>query len=154
MGVVVVGMDMSETSTQALHEAVREAVWRDATVQVLHVINLPAYLAIELGVMVPDLGAIREAGEEAIERHVAEAATSYDDGFPVSVETKVVLGHAGTQILEAAAEHDAELVVLGSRGLGGFKGLMIGSVTTYAVHHLQTPLLIVPAADDDREVSG
>ena len=151
MGVVVVGVDLSETSTRALHEAIREAVWRSATVKVLHVVTLPAYAAVELGAMVSALDAIREAGEEAIERHLAEVESTYDGGFPVSVELSVVLGHTGTQILQAAIENDAELVVLGSRGLGGFRGLMIGSVTNYAVHHLRTPLLVVPAVEGDRD---
>ena len=63
------------------------------------------------------------------------------------VEAKVVLGHTGVKLIEVAEDGEdgpAELVVLGSRGLGGFKGLLLGSVTTYAVHHLTCRLLVVP----------
>ena len=98
-----------------------------------------------------DLEEIRRSGQEALDAHVADVAATYDGGFPVDVVTRVVIGHTGTQILEAAEDTDAELVVLGSRGLGGFRGLMVGSVTTYAIHHLRTRLLVIPAHDHDLE---
>lgn len=148
MGVVVVGVDLSETSTLALREAIREAGWRDASVLVLYVLQMPAYAAVEFGAMEIDLGEIRSAGTKALEEHLGEIERTYEGGFPVSVASEVAIGHTGSRILQAATDHDAELVVLGSRGLGGFRGLMVGSVTTYAVHHLRRPLLVVPAVDD------
>lgn len=149
MGVVVVGVDLSENSTLAFREAVREAVWRDASLVVLYVLQMPAYAAVEFGAMEIDLGAIRDAGIVALDEHLAEIEATYDGGFPIPVNSEVAIGHTGSRILQAATEHDAELVVLGSRGLGGFRGLMVGSVTTYAVHHLRTQLLVVPAIDDE-----
>lgn len=149
MGVVVVGMDLSETSTLAFREAIREAVWREASVLVLYVLQMPAYAAVEFGAMEIDLGEIRSAGTTALEEHLAEIESTYDGGFPVPVDSEVEIGHTGSRILQTATDHDAELVVLGSRGLGGFRGLMVGSVTTYAVHHLRRPLLVVPAVDDE-----
>ena len=151
MGVVVVGVDLSPTSTRALREAIVEAEWRDCSVVVLYVLTMPAIAAVEFGAMRIDLEEIRRSGQEALDAHVADVAATYDGGFPVDVVTRVVIGHTGTQILEAAGDTDAELVVLGSRGLGGFRGLMVGSVTTYAIHHLRTRLLVIPAHDHDLE---
>ncbi len=151
MGVVVVGMDLSSTSTVALNEAIREAVWRECSVHVLYVLTMPAYTAFEPGSIRFDLDTMQKAGEAVLEEHLATVEASYADGFPVEVVPHAVIGHTGTQILRAATEHNAELVVLGSRGLGGFRGLMVGSVTTYAIHHLECRLLVVPAEKDDKE---
>ena len=150
MGVVVVGVDLSSTSTVALHEAIREATWRDCSVYVLYVLTMPAYTGFEPGSIRFDLDTMQRAGEEVLEEHLAAVEATYEGGFPVEVAQQVTIGHTGTQILRAAAEHDAELVVLGSRGLGGFRGLMVGSVTTYAIHHLQCRLLVVPAENEDK----
>jgi nucleotide-binding universal stress UspA family protein len=46
-------------------------------------------------------------------------------------------------------DYDVVLTVVGSRGYGGFRGLVVGSVTTYLVHHLDSPLLIVPPVASD-----
>lgn len=151
MGVVVVGVDLSSTSTVALHEAIQEAVWRNCSVHVLYVLTMPAYTAFEPGAIRFDLDTMQHAAEAVLEEHLATIEAGYVDGFPVDVVSDVVIGHTGTQILRAATEHDAELVVLGSRGLGGFRGLMVGSVTTYAVHHLECRLLVVPAEQEDKE---
>jgi nucleotide-binding universal stress UspA family protein len=151
MGVVVVGVDLSPTSTRALREALVEAQWRECSVEVLYVLTMPAIAAVEFGAMSVDLDQIRRAGEKALDEHIAELEATYDGGFPVDVVSRVVIGHTGTQILETAENTKAELVVLGSRGLGGFRGLMVGSVTTYAIHHLRTRLLVVPAEESDWE---
>jgi nucleotide-binding universal stress UspA family protein len=69
---------------------------------------------------------------------------------PVSISSRVVTGHIGIELLRAANEDDgASMVVAGSRGFGGFKSLLLGSVTTYLSHHLTCPLLIIPAAEDE-----
>ncbi len=149
MGVVVVGVDRSETSTKALHEAIREAQWREATVIVGYVVQRPVYATVELGAVFVDSFDVEAVGAEAITSYLAEVESTLDGGFPVSVETEVLVGHAGHQLLELARRHDAELIVLGSRGFGGVKGLLLGSVTTYAVHHVRRPLLVVPGVDDD-----
>lgn len=153
MGVVLVGVDLSETSMRALERAIQEATWREAKVVVLHVLALPAYMAIEPGAFRIDVDEVRAAAEETLEGRIEDLRIASPNGFPVEVEYEVAVGHPGTQILEMASDRDAELVVLGSRGLGGFKGLLLGSVTTYAIHHLDRELLIVPG-NRDEEGSG
>jgi len=148
MGVVVVGVDFSETSARALREAIREAGWRAASVVVGYVVQRPAYATVELGVPMVDTFDIEGAGAEAVADFLAELEATFEGGFPVPVTSEVLVGHAGHQILELARARDAELVVLGSRGFGGVKGLLLGSVTTYAVHHIRRPLLVVPGTQE------
>ncbi len=147
MGFIVVGLDGSLPSRAAFAEAVREAEWRGASIVAVHAVPLPAVMGTEFGAII-ELDALRDAGEEFVASEMAELEARYDGGFPVPVEASSSLGHSGAEIIKAAAggpDGPATMVVLGSRGLGGFKGLLLGSVTTYAVHHLTCPLLIVPA---------
>lgn len=146
MSFILVGLDGSETSRAAFAEAIREAAWREAGVVALHVVSLPVSMGVEYGVMI-DVDQLRDDGRSFVADELATLAESYGGEFPVPVEAKVVLGHTGVKLIEVAQDGEdgsAELVVLGSRGLGGFKGLLLGSVTTYAVHHLTCRLLVVP----------
>ncbi len=150
MSFVVVGLDGSETSRLAFAEAVREAAWRDASVLALHVVSIPVAMGAEFGATI-DINMLRDNGRKLLAAELAALEKGYEGGFPVQVESTVALGHAGTELIKAAQEGDngaAELVVLGSRGLGGFKGLFLGSVTTYAVHHLVCRILILPKVGD------
>ena len=59
----------------------------------------------------------------------------------VEVVTEVLEGHAGEQLIRLS--QDADLLVVGSRGHGGFVGLLMGSVTTYVVNHALCPVVVV-----------
>ena len=151
MGFVVVGLDGSGTSRAAFREAIREAQWREASLLALHVVAYPVAAGAEFGAVI-DIQMLQESGEQFAAAEIDKLRAEYNGEFPVDVSYKVVFGHSGAQIIDAASDTDgqkAELVVLGSRGLGGFRGLLVGSVTTYAVHHLTCQLLIVPSSDDE-----
>ena len=60
----------------------------------------------------------------------------------VDVETRLVEGHPGAVLVDVS--RDARLLVVGSRGRGGFKDLLMGSVSTSCVHHAQCPVVVVP----------
>lgn len=148
MGVVVVGLDGSETSRAAFAAATQEAVWRGASLHAVHVIGFPTQFGYGVGYV--DFDNLREAGQAFIEAEVEKLTGDYEGEFPVPVTTEFAMGHTGVElrrIAENAEGEPAELVVLGSRGLGGFKGLLLGSVTTYLVHHLDTRLLLIPHAE-------
>jgi nucleotide-binding universal stress UspA family protein len=149
MGFAVVGLDGSETSRSAFREALREATWRDLEVRAVHVVPHPVALGDGFGSSI-DLDLLRRAGARFLSAELDRFEGEGGGRFPVPVSGEVSLGHIGAEIIAAAegGGDPAELVVLGSRGLGGFRGLLLGSVTTYAVHHLSCRVLIVPAVED------
>lgn len=149
---VVVGIDGSEVSRDAFHEAVRQAEWRGCGVTALHTVPFPIFTQYDIAVVDPAV--IITHGKAFVQREIEQLEATYADGFPVPVDTLVLQGHAGLCLTEAASSQDAdsegaELVVLGSRGYGGIRGPLVGSVTTYAVHHLTCPLLIIPPREED-----
>jgi len=143
--VVLVGLDGSEAARAAFRVAMKEAEWRaDTSVCVFHVVFVPMVLGRSL--KVEPASDLEEYGHFVVDRELELLREEYEGGFPVPVERRVRLGHIGTELLAAAEdpELDLQMVVLGTRGLGGFSSLMLGSVTTYAIHHLHAPLMVVP----------
>ena len=67
------------------------------------------------------------------------------DGIPddISVKTVFEVGSPGPAVLSVAKKFDADLIIMGSRGLGPLKGLFMGSVSSYVVTHSTCPVLIV-----------
>ena len=82
-----------------------------------------------------------DASRQVLDEALAAADT---DGLPEPITRTSVRGGAAAGILDAAK--DADLLVLGSRGLGGIKGMLLGSVTMQAAHHAQCPVVVVPPA--------
>lgn len=135
--VVVVGVDGSEASSRALAWAAQEACLRNAILRVVHAWNLPALSA---AAYLPPSAFEDAPGETqaALDTQIAEVLGPVPD---VKWEREVLQGPAAQVILEAA--EDAELVVVGSRGRGGFAGLLLGSVSNQVAHHAHCPVTIV-----------
>jgi nucleotide-binding universal stress UspA family protein len=137
---VVVGIDGSDTSAGALEWALDEGRLHQATVEVVHAWGLP-YGAGEPFVAVAfDSTPLEDAARRTLDAAVESADTS---GLPAPVTRTLTLGSAAASILQAA--ESADLVVVGSRGLGGFKGLMLGSVSYHVVHHATCPVVVLNA---------
>ncbi|MEV0924561.1 universal stress protein [Streptomyces spongiicola] len=145
-GVVVVGVDGSASSLAAVEAAAREARLRGAGLRVVHAFIWPA-MGVPLGPspMGPAEGGLRNMAE----RYVAEAVERARAAEPgVEVSDAVVTGEPLT-VLEAQSRA-AELVVVGSRGMGGFVGLLVGSTAVHLAAHGRCPVLVVreqPAAE-------
>jgi nucleotide-binding universal stress UspA family protein len=139
MSTIVVGVDGSAGARAALGYAVDEARLRGAVLRVAGAWHLPvvAY-AGGYGPGDPDLSA---GLEQDARENVARALGEVDTG-DVHVETVFREGSPAHVLLEEA--QDADLLVVGSRGLGGFRGLLLGSVGQQCAHHTPCPLVIVP----------
>jgi nucleotide-binding universal stress UspA family protein len=138
---IIVGVDGSAGSRRALQWAADEAAQRGATLVVVHAWHFPP------GAFAPYVPAATTTGvlmEEAAEKLVAEAEASIAMPAGITVHHVVVEGTAATQLLREAA--GADLLVVGSRGRGGFTGLLLGSVSQQCAHHAPCPVVIVPAA--------
>ena len=66
-----------------------------------------------------------------------------EESRPPSVTVRAVTGLPAEELLNAAA--DADMIVVGSRGAGGFKRLLLGSVSTQVTHHAHCPVVVIPA---------
>ncbi|MFJ7181435.1 universal stress protein [Streptomyces massasporeus] len=136
---VVVGVDGSASSLTAVEAAAREAQSRGAGLRVVHACVWPA-LHVPLGPspLGPPEGGIRNM----VDRLVAEAVERARAAAPgVDVSHVVVTGEPLT-VLEAQSR-TAELVVVGSRGMGGFVGLLVGSTAVHLAAHGRCPVLVV-----------
>ena len=143
MGMIVVGVDDSKAARAALRFAVDEARMRGASLRAVHAwqFRYPGAAGIEGAYAIPgfDLESLRHAADAALEAIVAEISP---EGGDVEVERLLIEGAAGSVLLDEA--RDAELLVVGSRGRGGFAGLLLGSVSQQCAHHASCPVVIIP----------
>jgi nucleotide-binding universal stress UspA family protein len=138
---IVVGIDGSEHSHFVLEWAMRHAALRHLPLTVITVVEstIPGWA----GTMViindgPALDLARDQANEA----VAKAAALLGDEVPPSVLIQSYLGTPAEILIRES--QDAELLVVGSRGAGGFARLMMGSVSTQLAHHARCPVVIIP----------
>jgi nucleotide-binding universal stress UspA family protein len=138
-GLIVVGTDGSEHAERALEWAAEEAALRGAFVRVVTAWHVPAmvYAGGYAPMVVPS---VDEAGKQAAEE-VAEAAADKLRGAGVDVDVRVCHAQAADALIEEA--QGADLLVVGSRGHGGFTGLLLGSVGQQCAHHAPCPTVIV-----------
>ena len=140
---IVVGVDGSGHAATALRFAIDEARIRGATVEAVMAWHLPYYGGVA-GMPLPlDLEAI-EASYHAELDAVVDAADA--TGLPSPVAKRLAEGTPAGVLLDAAK--DASLLVVGSRGRGGFVGLLLGSVSHQVASHAPCPVVIVPSRED------
>jgi nucleotide-binding universal stress UspA family protein len=136
---IVVGFDGSPGSLAALRWAVEEARVRGVPMQLVAAWAYPVY-AYTGYIAVPPNEAYEEAARTALADAMEEAKAQLDlDGVEVSSE--LVNGSATEVLIEAS--DDAELLVVGPRGRGGFAGLMLGSVSRAVTAHAHCPVVVV-----------
>jgi nucleotide-binding universal stress UspA family protein len=133
MFLIVAGVDGSEQSMAALQWAVDEARLRHGKVRAITAWHYP-----------PVPSTVEDSGSNdsfhVAERVQAEALKSVA-AEGVDIEGMLIRDTAASALLDAA--RDADLLVVGSRGHGGFAGLRLGSVSSQLVHHAPCPVLVV-----------
>lgn len=133
-GAIVVGVDGSPSSRHALELAQALAVPLGATLVLVHAYNPHIPFAVMTTEGIHDL--LRRHGHELLEaaRDVLIA--------PGDVVSEVVEGPARDALVAACERHGPALLVVGSRGIGGFKELLLGSTSRWVVNHAPCPVLV------------
>ena len=137
---IVVGVDGSETAREALKWAVDEARRRNAIVEAVYAWHQP------FAVGYAELGELDNLGHFEKEAQVAlDASVDAVDASGIApIERRLLPGGAASVLVEEAK--GASMLVVGSRGRGGFSGLLLGSVSQQAAHHASCPVVIIPPA--------
>jgi nucleotide-binding universal stress UspA family protein len=148
---IIVGVDDSEQSREALRWAIEEGRVHGSAVVALHAWRPPVIPPMmDVGPMAPVMpedvtsmvATAREVAQELVERVVREEG---GDDLGVDVRAVAVEDDPANALLEAAG--GADLIVVGSRGRGGFKGLLLGSVSHPVAQHAPCPVVIHRRAD-------
>jgi nucleotide-binding universal stress UspA family protein len=158
MARIVVGIDGSDASVDALRWALEQALLRDATVDVVHCWATPhlgtPLVAVEpAGTGIPGDGFQAEA-EATLDSAVARATDGLERSG-VQLRKHLIEDAPARALIEAA--DGADMLVVGSRGRGGFAGLLLGSVSQQCVHHSRCPVVVFrhaapePKPDDPSE---
>lgn len=137
---IVVGVDGSPTGQEALRWAYEEARLHRSAVEIVHAWQITALATDGLGTGAPsDWAWLEQASRETLDAAIAQQDAS---GLPEEPIAALVQDSAASAILDASK--DADLVVVGSRGFGGFSGLLFGSVSHQVARHATVPVVIVP----------
>ena len=130
---IVVGVDGSEQSRRAMDWAVEEARLRKGQVLALTAWHFP-YVGDYMG-QAWDYGIFQADAQAILDEELARVRDR-----DAAITSRVVQSSPAAMLVHASRE--ADLVVVGSRGRGGFTGMMLGSVSTQTVHHAHCPVLV------------
>ena len=139
---IVVGVDGSPNSERALDWAMKEAAALHVRLTVTAVHEVAKSYWGGIPVIGPADAALLEKVRQAAEEMTQRAASRLGDARPASVDVHAVNGFVVNELVNAS--QDADLVVVGTRGGGGFARLLMGSVSSEVVQHSACPVVIVP----------
>ena len=137
---IVVGTDGSENSLSAVRWALREGALREVPVDIIHSWHFTP-MVDPMGIaIIPPTAEIQAAAQQVLAGVMKRIEAERQN---VHVNEIVAQGSPAGTLLSAA--RDADLLVVGRRGHGGFVGLLLGSVATQVVHHSPCPVVVVSA---------
>jgi nucleotide-binding universal stress UspA family protein len=145
MDMIVVGVDGSEGGTAALEFAAKAAALRKSRLRVVSAWALPV-AAYGVGTVPPIDPTTLEAFRARAEQVADESAATAKKLQP-SLEVEAVSEHGQPADVLLAQATDAELIVVGRRGLGGFRSLLLGSVSQQVVQYATCPVVVVQQPD-------
>ena len=137
-GRIVVGVDGSEGSWRALELAATQA---HRTGSVLELVCCWVYPATVAPYGLPP----SPTDYEVVTARIMQDAVAKATAWAPEVQLEPRIEKAAPALALVAASEGADLLVVGSRGLGGFTSLLLGSVSQYCTHHAHCPVLVVPA---------
>ena len=140
---ITVGIDGSAHSSRALEWALNEAAVRHAPVTVLTVYPVAMNAWTGTAIILPQDPADFQESRLAAEEMTAKALSQLGDDRPSSVTVRAITGFPAHALIEES--RTADLMVVGSRGGGGFGKLLVGSVSNQVVHHGHCPIVVVPS---------
>jgi nucleotide-binding universal stress UspA family protein len=141
---VVVGVDGSRGSSEALHWAIAEAGLRKTPLRAVHAwiyVQPPVPPLIGYPYSVEDVDSIVDERRQAAEQVLERATTELAEAHGIEIERILAEGPAARVLIEAVGADD--LLVVGSRGHGGFTSLLLGSVSQQCALHAPCPVVIV-----------
>jgi nucleotide-binding universal stress UspA family protein len=141
---IIVAVDGSGHSQRALEWAMKEAAVRATP---LTAMTVQEQIRGYFGGMVefPDDHVLAEKARQLVQAEVDSVANDLGDSAPGSVTVQVTSGSVVEELVNAAK--DADMLVIGSRGAGGFSRLMLGSVSSLVTQHATCPVVVIPPAD-------
>lgn len=144
---IVVGVDGSEGALLALNWAMKEAAAHQAPLTVLAVHEVATNQWTGHPMVLPEDETLVEKTRQAAEEAVTKAAARLGQPQPPSVTVRALSGLPSQALIDAS--RDADLLVVGSRGAGGFTRLVMGSVSTQVVQHAHCPVVVMRHEDKD-----
>jgi nucleotide-binding universal stress UspA family protein len=148
---ILVAFDGSEASKHALDHAVNFAEPSNSDLLILSVVPrvmMPVFPDEGFGAApitaAQDMGEYQDKMKDIYNKSLEEARKDINDHFPdMKVETMLLEGRPSSTIVNAAEEYDADLIVIGSRGIGGITGWILGSTSRNVVESCTKPILVV-----------
>jgi len=138
---ILVGIDFSDSSAQAMHHAMALAERLGATLHLVHITPAQAHLAVptDIGLNMPkEFEEVQQARERM--EHLRAML-----GEKVPVDLHLRMGEPVRGLIDAIREIRPDMVVLGSHGRGAVMRILLGSVSTQVIHRSPVPVLVVPA---------
>ena len=134
---IIVGTDGSEDSLRAVEWAAREAMLRQEPLRIVSAPALPPGMSGWPGVSESIVGVIGQAARRTLDS-AARRAAEIEPGL--AVDTELVSGPPARVLLDCAG--DASMLVVGSRGAGGFSAMVLGSVSRFVATHAPCPVVV------------
>ena len=140
---ILVAIDGSEVTERVLQKAKSIAEKTNADVLIMTVVKrlMPTY-HYRLGADFGHTHLVDKKDEEVAKRMIEHAKEVFTD-YPGKFDTMLVHGEPADSILEISDTEEPDLLVVGNRGLGGFKRVMLGSVSTKVLHHATCDVMVV-----------
>lgn len=147
---ILVAVDFSDSSLDALRLAFQLAETHGAALDVLHVSHAPYVVTGDLDVSPADSAAWEDLGGRLNDAALQRLADIVEEELPESLSAGIrsIQGDASTEIVAAAKENGVDLIVVGAHGSHGLRGAFLGSVTNRVLRHSPVPVLVAPRRDD------